>query len=156
MTETLRFRSCRGFTLIEMMVVVTIAAIMLAIGVPSFKSFTAGQRVKTAASDFATAATLARSEAIKRNAEVDVVAAATGWQDGWSITAGTVTIGTQSAYTGLVMTMVTPTPVAYLGNGRLDPARPQPILQVSGSDGGAVRCVSFDLSGLPKTRLGNC
>jgi type IV fimbrial biogenesis protein FimT len=154
MANRTKFPVARGFTLIELMVVVAIAAVLLAIGVPSFKSFIEGQRVKTAASDFATAAVFARSEAIKRNAEVGVVAATTGWKDGWSITAGAVTLGSQSAFPGVLMTSAV-TQVVYLGNGRL---KDQTLtnLQVSGSDGSPVRCVSFDLSGLPKTRLGDC
>jgi type IV fimbrial biogenesis protein FimT len=155
MANRTQFRFSRGFTLIELMVVVAIAAVLLAIGVPSFKSFIAGQRVKAAASDFATAAVFARSEAIKRNAEVGVVAATTGWKDGWSITAGAVTLGSQSAFPGVLMTSAV-TQVVYLGSGRLKEQTLVSSLQVNGSDGSPVRCVSFDLSGLPKTRLGNC
>ena len=46
-------RKPRGFTLIELMVVVALAAILAALAAPSFKSFVSGQRVKAAASDFA-------------------------------------------------------------------------------------------------------
>jgi type IV fimbrial biogenesis protein FimT len=147
--------SSRGFTLIEMMVVVTIAAVMLGLGVPSFKSFIAGQRVKTAASDFASAAVYARSEAIKRNGEVGMVAAAGGWKDGWSVKAGTVTLSEQSAYPGLTMTSAV-TEIAYLGSGRLKEQTLVSSLQITGEGGNPARCVSFELSGLPKSRLGNC
>lgn len=155
-TET-KFRVSRGFTLIELMVVVVIAAVLLAIGVPSFKSFIAGQRVKAATSEFAAAAVFARSEAVKRNAEVGVVAATTGWKDGWSVTAGAVTLGSESAFPGVLMTSKpdAATQVFYLGSGRLKEP-PLESLQVSGSDGSPVRCVSFEVSGLPKTRQGGC
>lgn len=148
----------RGFTLIEMMVVITIAAIMLGLGVPSFKSFVAAQRVKTAASDFALAAVFARSEAIKRNADVGIVAAVGGWKNGWSVKFGTVTLSTQSAYKGLVMA---PSPVdlaeiVYLGRGRLKDQTHMPSLEVNGESGTAIRCVSFELSGLTKSKLGAC
>ena len=73
----MQYRS-RGFTLIELMVVISIMAVLLGIGVPSFKSFIAGQRVKTAAGDFSLALVFARSEAIKRNADVTVTAASSG------------------------------------------------------------------------------
>lgn len=145
----------RGFTLIELLVVVTIAAVMLGLGMPSFKNFVAGQRVKTAASDFSSAAVYARSEAIKRNAEVGVLAAAGGWKDGWSVKTGTVTLNVQAAYPALTMTSAV-TEIVYLGSGRLKEQALASSLQVAGEGGSPARCVSFDLSGLPKSRLGNC
>jgi len=68
----------RGFTLTELMVKVTIAAILLAIGIPSFRSFILGQRVKTASFDTVYTLTLARSEAIKRNSDVVITPASGG------------------------------------------------------------------------------
>lgn len=145
----------RGFTLIELLVVVTIAAVMLGLGMPSFKNFVAGQRVKTAASDFSSAAVYARSEAIKRNAEVGVLAVAGGWKNGWSVKTGTLTLNVQPAYPGLAMTSAV-TEIVYLGSGRLKEQALASSLQVASEDGSLVRCVSFDLSGLPKSRMGNC
>jgi type IV fimbrial biogenesis protein FimT len=85
----------RGFTLIELMIVVTLLAVMLGIGIPSFRGFIAGQRVKTAAYDFATALLVARSEAIKRNTTVTI--APTGsWIGGWTVAAGGTTIWPRS------------------------------------------------------------
>lgn len=151
----------RGFTLIEMMVVVAIAAIMLGIGVPSFKSFIAGQRVKTAATDFAMAAINARSEAIKRNVPVSLTAAAGGWANGWATTGGGLSLASQSPYKGLQMTLSNATTITYAGSGRLDPSTvpdptKPPTFQVNDPDKTAVRCISFDLSGLPKSRKGAC
>lgn len=148
-------RMSRGFTLIELMVVITIAGVMLGIGVPSFKNFIAGQRVKTAAGDFSTAAIYARSEAIKRNAEVGLVAAAGGWKDGWSVKAGAVTLSQQAAFPALTMTSAV-AEVVYLGSGRLKEQVLASSLQVAADGASSARCVSFELSGLPKSRLGNC
>jgi type IV fimbrial biogenesis protein FimT len=148
-------RMSRGFTLIEVMVVITIAGVMLGIGVPSFKNFVAGQRVKTAAGDFSTAAIYARSEAIKRNAEVGLVAAAGGWKDGWSVKAGAVTLSQQAAFPALTMTSAV-AEVVYLGSGRLKEQVLASSLQVAADGASSARCVSFELSGLPKSRLGNC
>lgn len=145
----------RGFTLIELMVVITIAGVMLGIGVPSFKSFIAGQRVKTAAGDFSNAAIYARSEAIKRNAEVSLAAAAGGWKNGWSVKAGAVVLSQQAAFPALTMTSAV-TEVVYLGSGRLKEQALVSSLQVAADGASSARCVSFELSGLPKSRLGNC
>lgn len=157
-----------GFTLIELMLVVTLAALLLGIGVPSFNSFVSGQRVKTAASDFSMAAVQARSEAIKRNAEIGVVSAAGGWKNGWCVIDPTKdcdptaspqpdAISVQAAYSGLVMTSPNAvTEVVYLSSGRLKDQSTVSSLQISGASGSAVRCVSFDLSGLPKSKVGAC
>jgi len=152
----MQYRSL-GFTLIELMVVVALAAILAGIGVPSFNSFIAGQRVKTAAGDFSMAAVFARAEAIKRNSDVTLTAVSSGaggWKDGWTVAdAGGVVLSRQSAFSGL--TFAGPTSaITYKNTGRMSAAVTG--MTITGSDGSAVRCVSFDLSGLPKTRLGAC
>ncbi len=147
----------RGFSLIELMVVVAIAAIVAGVGVPSFTSFIAGQRVKTAAGDFAMAAVHARSEAIKRNADVSVTAASSGaggWKDGWTVAvAGGTQLSTQSAYSGLTFSGPA-SAITYKSTGRLSASVTG--MTITGSDGSAVRCVSFDLSGLPTSKQGAC
>jgi len=95
--RTMHFRH-RGFTLIEMMVVIALAAIVLGMGVPSFKDFIVGQRVKSAAYAFSTAAMSARSEAIKRNTSVVLTQATGGWQNGWSVTVGTAVLARQDGF----------------------------------------------------------
>lgn len=148
-----------GFTIIELLTVVTLMAVMLALGIPSFKDFIIGQRVKTAAFSFANAAVYARSEAIKRNADVSLVAAAGGWKNGWTITVGVTTLNQQEPLGDSVLIAskapkVTATQVTYQSSGRLSAAVDE--IQVSGEAGAHARCISFDLSGLPKSRMGAC
>jgi type IV fimbrial biogenesis protein FimT len=81
-------RTIRGFTLIELMIVIGIAAILVTVGVPSFTAFIASQRVRTAVSDTMADISFARAEAIKesRQAIMERLAGATGtWKDGWRI-----------------------------------------------------------------------
>lgn len=59
-----------GFTLIELMVTIAVAAILIAIAVPSFKNLTVSNALTTAANDMVGALNLARMEAIKLNATV--------------------------------------------------------------------------------------
>lgn len=56
-----------GFTLIELMVTLSVAAILLMIGVPNFRDFINNNRLSSQANDFVGTMTLARSEAIKQN-----------------------------------------------------------------------------------------
>lgn len=55
-----------GFTIIELMVVVAIAAILLAAATPSMSSWITASKVRTATNDIVFIANLAKSEAVKR------------------------------------------------------------------------------------------
>ena len=65
-------RPLRGFTLIELMVVVALIAITLSFAVPSFQGFLDRARTDAAAAELAGLLSLARSEAIRRNAPVTI------------------------------------------------------------------------------------
>lgn len=69
-----------GFSLLELMIVVTVAGILLAIGVPSLVSITQNNRMLAVTNDFVSAVHAARMEAIKRRATV-VVCGSTGATD---------------------------------------------------------------------------
>lgn len=147
----------RGFTLIELMVVVAIAAILASLAAPAFKSIVASQRVRTAALEFSTALTLARSEAIKRNGNVQLNAAAGGWAAGWTVqTASAVVISSKDAFQNVTVQNSGGafTQITYLPTGRLLSAVAP--LQFADSDNGNKRCVALDLSGLPVSKVGAC
>lgn len=71
-----RTRSTRGFTLIELMVTISVAGILLAIAVPSLRTFLQNNRLTSAANDVLRSFQIARSEAIKRQQHVIVCASA--------------------------------------------------------------------------------
>ncbi len=62
----------RGFTLIEALVVITISAILLAVGVPMFNSTIASMRASEGANSLIAAFDLARVEALRRGTTVSV------------------------------------------------------------------------------------
>src|SRR5262245_932514 len=82
-----------GFTLMELLVTLAIAALLFAIGVPTFRNASLGARLSAAANNLLGSVQLARSEAIKRNVEVTVCAssdgatcaASGGWEQGWIV-----------------------------------------------------------------------
>lgn len=143
-----------GFGLIELMVTITIAAILLGLAVPSMRDFIMSQRVKSASYDIVYTLNLARSEAIKRNATVTVAPAATGWKDGWSVTiAAGASLSQQAAYSGL--TIIGPAAsVSFGSDGRLTSAGSPAPFEITGAS--TIRCVSINLTGLAASRAGAC
>lgn len=63
-------RHSRGFNLLELMVVLTIAGILLGIGIPSFAEFIRNSRMTSAANDALSGMYAGRTEAVKRRVPV--------------------------------------------------------------------------------------
>ncbi len=72
MTTGTDLRGVAGFTLLELMTTITVASVLLALAVPSFRNLTVSNRLTTQANDVVAAINLARSEAIKRNGSVSL------------------------------------------------------------------------------------
>ncbi|MFN3564492.1 MAG: GspH/FimT family pseudopilin [Burkholderiaceae bacterium] len=79
----------RGLSLIEVLIVIAIAAILLGIGVPNMQTFILNNRLASATHEFHTALQFARSEAVRRQVQVTLVhggAAGSGdWGAGWTM-----------------------------------------------------------------------
>lgn len=71
-------RTRRGFTMIELMVVVALAAILLSLAAPSFIGTLSRMRMEGIAEVFRTDLQYARSEAVSRNVEVRLATGAGG------------------------------------------------------------------------------
>ncbi|MEE9412217.1 MAG: GspH/FimT family pseudopilin [Methylococcales bacterium] len=86
-----------GFTIIELLVTMSIAAILLAIGVPSFQTMVQNRRIEISQLTLETDLEMARSEAMTRNQPVvlcrhngetatpTACSTTANWQDGWVI-----------------------------------------------------------------------
>ena len=94
----------RGFTLIEMMVTLTVLVILSMIAVPSFRDASLSSQLRSSANNFIATANFARSEAIKRGTAVTMcvstdgaTCAAGGWEQGWIVLSGTTVLQHKSA-----------------------------------------------------------
>jgi type IV fimbrial biogenesis protein FimT len=81
-----------GFTLIELMITLVVAAILLTVGVPSFVDLLQRNRMASLANEMVGSMQMARSEAVTRNATVTMCAkldnttcGGASWGDGWLI-----------------------------------------------------------------------
>ena len=80
-----RRRPASGFTLIELMVTLAVLGILAAVGVPAMQALINANRLAGATGELTSALQLARSEAVRRGARVNVCRSA----DGSTCSAGT-------------------------------------------------------------------
>jgi type IV fimbrial biogenesis protein FimT len=76
-----------GFTLVELLITITIASILAAVAAPSFARLIRDTRLTTSANDLVAVLNLARSESAKRgtNVMVEANSGTTAWQGGWTV-----------------------------------------------------------------------
>jgi type IV fimbrial biogenesis protein FimT len=143
----------RGFTLIEMMVSLAIITILLVIAVPSMNALIRDQRVKAAAFDVLSTFAFARSEAIKRNANVVVTPNAVDWGSGWGVQAGGTSLKVQTAITRISISGPAGA-VTYQRDGRIS-GTVAPSFVVKSFDDATItaRCVTIDLGGRPNIKV---
>ncbi len=82
----------KGFTLIELMVVISIVAILATLAAPSFNALATSQALRSVSSELHISLLQARSEALRTNRNVYVVpvsatdpATTTDWAAGWTV-----------------------------------------------------------------------
>lgn len=79
----------RGFTLIELMVVLLIAALVLAAGIPALQNLSSEHQLAAAGSDFFHSVQLTRSEALRAGRRAELRPSdGRDWQSGWEIRVG--------------------------------------------------------------------
>jgi type IV fimbrial biogenesis protein FimT len=114
-----------GFTLVELMVTISVLAILVGLSMPSFGEVIAKQRLKASASDLQLALLQTRSEAVKRNTSVTLASLDASWTSGWKILdpAGPTANPALETWSAPGKVIVTATPpiaaVVYHGNGRV-------------------------------------
>jgi type IV fimbrial biogenesis protein FimT len=172
-----------GFSMIELMITVAVAAILMAIAAPNFRDSLARTRVSGAANELQAAASLARAEALKLKSPVTLCAratdtacaAGTSWNDGFLLfqdpngnglpDEGELILRTRPFSRSDVQISNTAASISMLGNGRLAGGgiRTFEILGPActagagtGPDNGLRRQVSIAASGRASTRRVGC
>lgn len=88
-------KHAHGFTLVELLITILVAALLMALAIPAFHSFVENNRIISSTNELITSLAVARSEAIHRRdtvtlcsstdtaAAVPTCAASASWETGW-------------------------------------------------------------------------
>lgn len=159
-------RASRGFTLIEMMVVILIVGILGIMGFPAMTRMLSTQAVRSAAYDLFADLVYARSEAITRGTTVTVQAAGGGtdWKGGWIIreNGGGTTLRSQPARGSAIAFTGSQSAITFERSGRAQNAAEVSFaITPADTESAALqahqkRCIKLDPSGRPRSAEGAC
>jgi type IV fimbrial biogenesis protein FimT len=149
-----------GFTIIELLVVVSIGAVLAAVAAPAMRDVIAAQRVRTVASDLHLSLVKARSEAIKRNRAVTIQPVDDGWEDGWKIvdpenpTGPGLDVHAARARVNIAATPTDLAQMVYNGSGRTTLGAESKFV-ITTPDTSFARCVLVDYGGRAYVKEGS-
>lgn len=172
----------KGFTLIELMITMVVAAIVLGIALPSFQTQLLNNRSVALGEDFATSINFVRSEAVKRATRVSLCASKDGatcagnWTDGFiafvdiattdkaaAPVVGTILRTWEKQDSNAVITVQSDadavTFIRYTSLGALAKVKDKPLeikTELKKCSGKAARKVSIGLSGLVGVERTDC
>ena len=148
----------RGFTIIEILVVVAVLAIFAALAAPSLSDTLAAVAVKGAQTDFYSTLIAARSEAIKRRANATIAPVGADWTTGWTVIVNGNTFQKVDQLKSRVVVnstaATTGTPIVFAMNGRVSSGNQTVKFSDSVRTTVPNRCVVVGTSGLPRVRTG--
>ena len=92
MSQLRRTSHAQGFTLVELMITIFVAAILVTLALPSFREVLINNRVTSSTNQLVADLQLARSEAVNRGTLVAVVSnsGTNNWSGGWQVIADSV------------------------------------------------------------------
>lgn len=161
-----------GFTLIELIIAVTVIGILVALAGPALQTFVASNRLTTLANEFMADLSRARSEAIKQAVNVGVCASSDGtscggsWVNGWILfvdadssrtwTTGDSVLRTHESITGNNSLTGTATVIVFSKTGMLDAATGAGTYTLCNSQINLSRVISIASTGRPSLSTGTC
>lgn len=157
-------KNTAGFTLVELLIVMAIAAILAVVGVPSLWNFIQNARTTAQANELVTAINLARSEAVKRGEDVEVCSSTDGatcgggWSDGWIVREATGANEVIRVWDGLPPSATindNGTSITFSARGGVDSSLDL-TLQFDGCTGNEERRIRVNAAGRPSVVRQDC
>lgn len=156
----MRVRGRAGFTLIEVMIGLTVMAILMVMGLPSFTAWLQKGQIRTAAEAIQNGLSLARAEAVRRNTKVSFSMA--GPDSSWTVAVVTEPVppiqartgaeGSSNAVVAVAAPSALPVEIEFDGLGRANLAA-NLLIQVTNPVGGAcgtdltqMRCLNVQVT----------
>lgn len=150
-----RRRAMAGFTLIELVVTVAVAAIFAAVAAPPMQRLIAAQRVRSASSALVESLWFARSAALQRNTDVGLLF--TDAASGWTVKAGTASVLQQPGFAAITSTQTHAggaVQFTYNAFGRLSSGAGW--VQIGLPSASTFRCITVSSSGKASAAAGKC
>lgn len=146
-------KSINGFTLIELMVTIALAALLMMVAVPSFTTFQRNAELTATTNKLVAAINAARGEAMKRGLYAMVVPTdGANWSTGWVVFVGpnvSRPANTKLASDITVLTQETPSTYLTISGGSSAASNPYIMYDASGysrQKGGGFGALTFTLA----------
>lgn len=153
--------SARGVTLIELMVVIAVAAVLLTVAVPSMQTFTVNRTADRLTQELQLDLAYARNQAITLSQEV-IIEPNNNWSTGWRIRQGLLTIREKGSANNpmadagiIVATYTAAAPLRFDAQGRAN-AQGSFTIDVPDCTGNRERTISINFIGQMVTQEGAC
>ncbi len=140
-----------GVTLIELLIAIAIFAIVLGMGVPSYRNWLQSSQIRTAADSILNGLTLARAEAVKRNQNITFTFTAPANSSSWQVTDANNMVIQQRDYSeGTLHAVVASNPAAPItfnalgrAGGAVTITVTNPTGGLCAAAGGPMRCLNI-------------
>lgn len=146
-----------GFTIVELMVTLIVAAILASVALPSFQNISRSNAVRATTNELISTINTARQQSLSLRSEVQVVPAGGGWGAGWRINFADAGAGDSAAFTvrnGVVVDKTGGGDLVFRERGGLGSGAGS-VFTVSHTESASI-CRAFSVNFFGKVTLEEC